>query len=95
MSTNPKGDVQRIEITGQYFNEGVLAALRAYPAVQTVRRVVVDGRETLLLEVMRHKSGVVQVDPLIRAVISAGGKVTTIRRLDNGHQKADYEARHG
>ncbi len=66
----------RLEISGSHFSEGILAALRAYPDVQSVIKNHTNGLEDLQIELRQ------QVDsaPLIQTIVNAGGQIEEVKR---------------
>ncbi len=69
-------DKPRLEISGSQFSAGILAALRAYPDVQSVTKKHANGLEYLQIELRQ------QVDsaPLIQTIASAGGRIEEVKR---------------
>lgn len=69
----------RLEIIGHNFNQGVLAALRAFPDVVTVQQQAANNNEHLLLELSRP----VELSQFVRAVVSAGGQIEEVKRAQS------------
>ena len=76
-STN-KQDQSCLKITGRRFGQGVMAALRAYPSVLSVRRIDAGDADCLVIRLQSS----INTTSLTDAVTNAGGEVEDIERLD-------------
>jgi len=71
-------DQSYLKITGRRFGQGVMAALRAYPSVLSVRRIAVDDGDCLMVCLQTS----INITLLTHTVTNAGGEVEGIERLD-------------